>query len=86
LIPRLGSSDPNHFVLVVTNIEVEMREEFGFRQRVGRVNAKKRLRPRCINTRIGSDLDPTADAQSVRYSRIAARRQLKIALMVELAP
>src|ERR687893_2413244 len=57
LVPGLGRRDPDHLVLVVADVEVELREELQLGQRVGRVDAEVRVHPRHLHTPRAHDLD-----------------------------
>src|SRR6478736_2265671 len=58
LVPGLGCGDADHFVLMVADIEVEVGEELGFREGIGRVDAEERMPPGRIDAGLAPDINP----------------------------
>src|SRR6478609_11292637 len=86
LIPWLGWRDADHFILMVTDIEVEVGEELSFRERVGGIDAEEWMPPWQLDARLATDLDPASDPHPIGDARIATRRQFHVTAPFDLRP
>ena len=71
LVPGLGGSYADKGVLSVTRVQEQVGEELQLGQRVRRINAQVRVRPRRFGAGCAHDLDTVANAQAVRHAGVA---------------
>src|SRR5829696_4186402 len=79
LVPGLGCRHPDQLVLVVAGVEIEVSEELGLGEGVGRVDAEERLTPRWRHPGGATDLDAASDPQAVGDAGEASGGQIDVA-------